>query len=125
MARRDSLLRSVISLIGGSLIVRWSFDTHLTAGRNSDLSVGDDAFAGLHALFDHNLIALALAQSDLTLIDCHVLLNYINVRSFGRHLRRGRRNQNRAANRLQNQANVYKPSRPKFSIGIGHSSSQG
>src|SRR5690349_21403875 len=108
MAQRGSLLRSVGSLIWVPLIVRWSFDADLTTGRNADLSVSHDAFAGLHALFDHNLIALALAQSDLSLIDRHVLLNDIDVRSFGGHLRRGRRYQHSAADRVQHQANVYK-----------------
>src|ERR1041384_8183972 len=124
MAQRDSLLRSGISLIGSSLVVRGSFDADLTTGRNADLTVSHDTFAGLHALFDHNLIALTLTQSDLSLIDRHVLLNYINVRSFGRHLRRGCGHQHSTVNRLKNQANVYKTSWPEFSIGIRHGRTQ-
>ena len=46
MARRDSLLRPSVSLIRGSRCVRRSFDADFTAGRNPDLALRHDPFAG-------------------------------------------------------------------------------
>src|SRR5437868_2760026 len=120
MARRDSLLRSGISLIGGSLITGWRFDADFAARRNACLPVRHDAFARLDSLIDDDLIALTLAQCYLALIYGHVLLDDINVRSLRRHLRRSCRHQHRAVNRVQNETNVNEPSGPKSSIRIGN-----
>src|SRR5205809_6071359 len=102
MARRDSLLRPVISLV-----VRWrALDADLAARCDADLSIRDNALAGLQALLDHNLITVPLAQRHLALIDGHVLLDYVNIRSLSRHLRCRGRHQHRAANRIEYQTNI-------------------
>src|SRR5581483_8138375 len=109
---RGSLLRPAVSL----LVVCWSVDANFAAGRDADLSVGDNFFAGLNAAFDHNLIALPLAQRHLSLIDSHVLLDDVNVIALRSQLRRSRRYQHRAANRIQHQTNIHKSPGPNPSI---------
>src|SRR4051812_22987857 len=113
MARRDSLPGPA-----GSLIVRGSFDAYFAVGRDPDLSIRYDPFTGLHALLNHNLIALPLAQSYRSLIDRHVRLDDVDVSTFRRHLRGGGRHQYGAANRVQDQTNVDEAPGPEPSIGI-------
>jgi hypothetical protein len=44
--------------------------------------LSDDPFARLNALLDDDLIALALAQSYLALIDSQILFDDINIRTL-------------------------------------------
>src|SRR5438067_866998 len=110
MVPRDSLLRSVCCRAGRS--ARF-FDTHLATRSNTNLSVSNDTLAGLDSFFDHYQISLPLAQRYLSLFRGRVLLDDVNVGSFGRHLRRRGGYQHCSMNRAQDETNVDETSGPK------------
>src|SRR4051794_31943518 len=119
MAQTDSLLGP-----GRGLIRVRSVDPNFSTGRHAYLSVCDYAFARLDALFDYDLVALTLAQGHLSLIDGHVLLDHINVRSFSGHLRRDGGHQYGPMNRIQHQTDIYETAGPESSIGIRYGRAQ-
>jgi hypothetical protein len=58
-------------------------DAHFAAGRDTKLTVRNNAFAGRNSAFNYNQIPLTLTQCNRPLFGGRVLLYYINKRSLG------------------------------------------
>src|SRR5512141_1380212 len=96
--RRTKSSEMFIRVLASRLLLRWSgrgrrdagFDRDLRSGRETELSVGDDALARCEPLVDHGPLLPGTAHDDRPGLDRVVRLDDVHVRALLPGLDRGR-----------------------------------